>query len=115
VSRDLLSDTCVELVTHSQTCVNLGFVARVHHLKVATVIVVLSISPVTRSHKNAQNTQINLNKQKLGEPYVYLKSVEQTLYSATVPIKKRMSPVTRSQICVNLGSVALVDLIKVPL
>ena len=35
-------------------------------------------------------TQINLNKQKLSEPYVYLKPVEQTLYSATVPIKKSM-------------------------
>jgi len=39
-------------------------------------------------NKNTQNTQINLNKQKLGEPLVYLKPVEQTLYSATVPIKK---------------------------
>ena len=27
-----------------------------------------------------------LNKQKLGEPSVYFNSVEQTLYSATVPI-----------------------------
>ena len=25
---------------------------------------------------------------KLGEPYIYLKPVEQTLFSATVPIKK---------------------------
>jgi len=39
--------------------------------------------------KNTQNTQINLNKSKLGEPYVYLKPVEQTLYSAAVPIKKK--------------------------
>jgi len=38
--------------------------------------------------QNTRNTQINLNKQKLGEPSVYLKPVEQTLYSATVPIKK---------------------------
>ena len=29
-----------------------------------------------------------MNKQKLGEPLVYLKPVEQTLCSATVPIKK---------------------------
>jgi len=35
-----------------------------------------------------KNTQINLNKQKLSEPQVYLKPVEQTLYSATVPIQK---------------------------
>ena len=34
-------------------------------------------------HKNTHNTQINLNKQKLSEPYVYLKPVEQTMYSAT--------------------------------
>jgi len=34
------------------------------------------------------NTQMHLNKQKLGEPLVYFKPVEQTLYSATVPIKK---------------------------
>jgi len=40
-------------------------------------------------NKNTHNTQTNLNKQKLGEPYVYLKPVEQTLYSARVPIKKR--------------------------
>ena len=40
--------------------------------------------------ENTQHTQISLNKQKLGEPLVYLKSVEQTLYSATVPIKKSM-------------------------
>ena len=33
---------------------------------------------------------INLNKQKLGEPQVYLKPVEQTLYSATVPIKRNV-------------------------
>ena len=39
--------------------------------------------------QNTHNTQVNLNKQKLGEPQVYLKPVEQTLYSATVPIKKR--------------------------
>jgi len=39
-------------------------------------------------NKITQNTQINLNKRKLGEPSVYLKPVEQTLYSATVPIKK---------------------------
>ena len=38
-------------------------------------------------------TQINLNKQELGEPQVYLKPVEQTLYSATVPIKKNGIPV----------------------
>jgi len=31
-------------------------------------------------------TQINLNKQKLGEPQVYLKPVEHTPYSAAVPI-----------------------------
>jgi len=31
---------------------------------------------------------MNLNKWKLGEPYVYLKPVEQTLYSAAVPIKQ---------------------------
>jgi len=37
---------------------------------------------------NTQNTQISLNKQKLGEPSVCLKPVEQILYSATVPIKK---------------------------
>ena len=29
---------------------------------------------------------MNLNKQKLGEPQVYLRPVEQTLYSAAVPI-----------------------------
>jgi len=39
-------------------------------------------------NKNTQNTQINLNKQKLVEPTVYLKPAEQSLYSATVPIKK---------------------------
>ena len=38
------------------------------------------------NNKNTHNTQINLNKQKLREPSVYLKPVEQTLYSATVPI-----------------------------
>jgi len=38
------------------------------------------------------NTQINLNKQKLGEPEVYLKPAEQTLYSATLPIKENMIP-----------------------
>ena len=32
--------------------------------------------------------QINLKKQKLSEPEVYLKPVEQTLYSATVSIQK---------------------------
>jgi len=36
-------------------------------------------------NKNKHNTQINLNKQKLGEPLVYLRPVEQTLYSAAVP------------------------------
>jgi len=41
-------------------------------------------------NKITQNTQINLNKRKLGEPLVYLNPVEQTLYSATVPIKKSM-------------------------
>ena len=39
-------------------------------------------------YRYTQDTQISLNKQKLGEPSVYLKPVEQTLYSATVPIKK---------------------------
>jgi len=39
-------------------------------------------------YKNTHNTQINLNKQKLGEPYIYPKPVEQTLYSAAVHIKK---------------------------
>ena len=39
-------------------------------------------------NKNTQNTRINLNKWKLGEPSVYLKPVEQTLYSAAVPVKK---------------------------
>ena len=32
-------------------------------------------------NKNTHNTQINLNKQKFSEPYVYLKPLEQTLYS----------------------------------
>jgi len=39
-------------------------------------------------NKNTENTQIDLNKWKLSEPWVYLKPVEQTLYSAAVPIKK---------------------------
>ena len=43
-----------------------------------------------RTYIRTQITQIILNKQKLGEPWVYLKSVEQTLYSATVPIKKNI-------------------------
>ena len=38
-------------------------------------------------NKNTHSTQINLNKQKLGEPWVYLNPVEQTLYSGVVPIK----------------------------
>ena len=42
----------------------------------------------------SHNTQISLNKQKLGETQVYLKPVEQTLYSATVPIKKNGSGVS---------------------
>jgi len=41
-------------------------------------------------NKNTQNTPIDLNKWKLGEPWVYLKPVEQTLYSAAVPINKRI-------------------------
>ena len=36
-------------------------------------------------NKNTQNTQNNLNKWKLGEPSVYLKPVEQTLYTTAVP------------------------------
>jgi len=39
-------------------------------------------------NQNTHHTQISLNKHKLGEPLVYLKPVEQILYSATVPIKK---------------------------
>ena len=45
------------------------------------------IHPLYMQNKNTHNTQINLNKQKLGEPSAHLKPVEQTLYSATVPIK----------------------------
>ena len=36
----------------------------------------------------AHDTRRNLNEQKLGEPTVYLKPVEQTLCSAAVPINK---------------------------
>jgi len=39
-------------------------------------------------NNNTQNKQISLSKPKLGEGSLYLKPVEQTLYSATVPIKK---------------------------
>jgi len=42
-------------------------------------------------NKNTQDTQISLNKQTLGEPKVYLKLFEQTLYSAAVPIKKSLA------------------------
>jgi len=37
----------------------------------------------------------NLNKWKLSEPQVYLKPVEQTLYSAAVPINKNMRQLNR--------------------
>jgi len=51
------------------------------------------ISRTQMSHVTRTMSHVtNLNKQKLGEPSVYLKPVEQTLYSAAVPIKKRHIP-----------------------
>ena len=40
--------------------------------------------------QKTHNTQINLNNWKIGEPQVYFKLVEQTLYSAAVPINKNV-------------------------
>jgi len=42
------------------------------------------------AHMN-ESYYVWMSRTKLGEPYVYLKPVEQTLYSTTVPIKKSVN------------------------
>ena len=48
----------------------------------------LQVGPTSDFNKEGASTIQKENLWKLGEPYIYLKPVEQTLYSATVPIKE---------------------------
>jgi len=71
-----------------------------HFLEAATIVMQFS------------EIRFNLNKRKLGEPEVYLKPVEQTLYSAAAPINKNCN--NSCNYCHAIQRHVLYDSIRIP-